>query len=389
MENPRKNVVIMREIEYWNEKKEYNSVEERRSELRKLMMQSASGRALLKKEDLEKRVKENKTKRETEIRSYSPSFKQEKRYSMTDVFRSMIEGQALPAEARKFDEAGDNVLVRSGINTGYGFHLPLETRDILAKDVPIASFIDKYNKAIRDRLVLARLGASLLTVTGRSVLPTYTGSTSTWEGEISAAKSGKGTFSKKELTPKRITTKLTISRQLLNQGGNIDDFLVADLSESVSAALESAVFGKHEHTDIMPDGLFTGKSISPELAQHSAVLSLESDIKHNGQPMAFCMHGTAEKTLKAAPRGNSTVINNNLCDDYPYITTDVVPTFDGNPGYGIIFGRWSDLVIAQWGGIEILFNPYTKAITGECEFIVNSYFDFTYRPESFSFKAIY
>ena len=379
----------MKEIEYWNGKKECNSVEERRSELRKLMMQSASGRALLKKEDLEKRVKENKTKRETEIRSYSPSFKPEKRYSMTDIFRNMIEGQALPAEARRFDEAGDNVLVRSGISTGYGFHLPLETRDIQSKDVPIASFIDKYNKAIRDRLVLARLGASLLTVTGRSVLPTYTGSTSTWEGEISASKNGKGTFSKKELTPKRITTKLTISRQLLNQGGNIDDFLVADLSESVSAALESAVFGKHEHTDIMPDGLFTGKSISPELAQHSAVLSMESDIKHNGQPMAFCMHGTAEKTLKAAPRGNSTVINNNLCDDYPYITTDVVPKFDGNPGYGIIFGRWSDLVIAQWGGIEILFNPYTKAITGECEFIVNSYFDFTYRPESFSFKAIY
>lgn len=378
----------MCEIEYWNCRKEFNSAEEERSALRKLMMQSASGRALLKKEELEKRVKENKNKRE--IRSYSPSYKPEKRYSVTDVFRKMIEGQALPAEARRFDEAGDNVLVRSGINTGYGFHLPLETRDIQSKDVPIASFIDKYNKAIRDRLVLSQLGAPLLTVTGRSVLPTYTGCTSTWEGEISAAKNGKGTFSKKELTPKRITTKLVISRQLLNQGGNIDDFLVADLSESVSAALEAAVFGKHEHTDIMPDGLFTGLSISPELATHGAVLDMEGSIKHNGQPMAFCMHGTAEKLLKAAPRGSSTVINSNLCDDYPYMTTDVMPTFDDtNTGYGIIFGRWSDLVIAQWGGVEILFNPYTKAITGECEFIVNSYFDFTYRPESFAFKAIY
>lgn len=382
----------MREIEYWNCKKEYNSDEERRSDLRRLMMQSASGRDLLKKEDLEKRVKENKNKKEIEIRSYSPSYKPEKRYSVTDVFRKMIEGQALPAEARRFDEAGDNVLVRSGINTGYGFHLPLETRDIQSKDVPIASFIDKYNKAIRDRLVLSQLGASLLTVTGRSVLPTYTGSTSTWEGEINAAKNGKGTFSKKELTPKRITTKLTISRQLLNQGGNIDDFLVADLSESVSAALEAAVFGKHEHTDIMPDGLFTGLSISPELAGHSAVLAMESDVKHNGQPMAFCMHGTAEKLLKAAPRSNNTIIYNNLCDDYPYMTTDVMPTFDGtgtNTSYGIIFGRWSDLVIAQWGGIEVLFNPYTTALTGEIEFLVNGYFDFTYRPESFSIRAIY
>ena len=57
-------------------------------------------------------------------------------------------------------------------------------------------------------------------------------------------------------------------------------------------------------------------------------------------------------------------------------------------GYGIIFGRWSDLVIAQWGAIEILINPYTAAINNEMEFIVNAYFDFTFRSESFAVAAL-
>lgn len=384
----------MLEIEYWNKEKEGLTREEMRAELHKKMMRSKSGKALLEKEALEKREKE-KDKREPEIRSYTPSPSSKENdgshSTFTHILRSMMKGKHLPADARKFDEIGDNVLMSSGVSTGYGFHLPLETRDLLAKDVPVASFIAKYNKAIRDCLVLTRLGASVLNVTGCAVLPTYTGSTSTWKGEIAEAGNGKGAFTKKELTPKRITTKLTVSRQLLEQNGDIDDFLVTDLAESVSAALEAAVFGKHEHTDIMPDGLFTNQDPFTFATGLADIVCMEEFVKNNGQPIKYCMNSRAEKMLKIIIGVNDPIIYNGLCNGYPYAVTDAVPTIDtenNDIGNGIIFGRWSDLVIAQWGGIEILFNPYTKATTGECEFIVNSYYDFTYRPESFAIGAI-
>ena len=293
--------------------------------------------------------------------------------------------------AQIFDTEGNNVLTSSGIDNGYGLHLPLESRYLGATTVPIASFIDTYNKAIRNRLVLSRLGARFMHVVGRSVIPTYSGSTTTWEGENVSAGNGKGTFSKKELTPKRITTKLTVSRQLIAQNGNVDDFIASDLAEAVAEAVEGAVFGKHEHTDTKPDGFFTGGGYITGTATLSSLFKMEEKVKNNGMPMAYCLNPTLERIFKSIERGKGTVIYAGACDDYPYIATDAVPSVDidtSDAGYGIIFGRWSDLVIAQWGAIEILINPYTAAINNEMEFIVNAYFDFTFRSESFAVAAL-
>lgn len=380
--------------------------EDRGGSLTELMRQSESGRELLRREELErnrndpgKRQERGKNGTETgdnlDPNGTNPGNISETRTSgkgstLSDAIGLLVSGKELPTDIRAFDKAANGMLVDSGISTGYGIHLPLETRGILSKDAPIASFIAKYDKAIRDRLVLSRLGATFINARGRSVIPAYTGSTSSWEGETEAADEGKGTFLKMELTPKRITTKLTISRMLLAQNGDIDDLLVADLSESVASTLEAAVFGDHESTDGMPDGFFTGETITPVEASHAAILALEKSVRNNGAPMAFCMTGEAERILKSTSRGQGSIIYNGSCDDYPYTSTDLIPGDMGTDkdGQGIIFGRWSDLVIARWGAMEILYNPYTQAINGEVELIVNSYYDFAWREGSFSLGAI-
>ena len=386
-----------RKIEFWNKKETGLTREERRTKLRELMMRSESGRALLEKEAADA-LKHEKEK--SEFRSYTPSEttrkkkidrELEKRSKISDCLLNMCNNKMLPMDASIFDAEGNDILERSGINTGFGLHIPLESRYLGAKTIPIASFIDKYNKAIRNRLVLTRLGAEFIHVTGRSVIPTYSGSTTTWEGENVSAGNGKGTFSKKELTPKRITTKLTVSRQLIAQNGNVDDFIASDLAEAVAEAVEGAVFGKHEHTDTKPDGFFTGGGYITGTATLSSLFEMEEKVKNNGMPMAYCLNPTLERIFKSIERGKGAVIYAGACDDYPYIATDAVPSVDidtSDAGYGIIFGRWSDLVIAQWGAIEILINPYTAAINNEMEFIVNAYFDFTFRSESFAVAAL-
>jgi len=35
------------------------------------------------------------------------------------------------------------------------------------------------------------------------------------------------------------------------------------------------------------------------------------------------------------------------------------------PAGGVIFGRWSDAMIASWAGAEILVNPFVRAIQAE------------------------
>jgi hypothetical protein len=41
------------------------------------------------------------------------------------------------------------------------------------------------------------------------------------------------------------------------------------------------------------------------------------------------------------------------------------------PAGPVIFGRWSDAMIASWAGIEIEVNPYTYAVAGKYLISVN------------------
>ena len=51
----------------------------------------------------------------------------------------------------------------------------------------------------------------------------------------------------------------------------------------------------------------------------------------------------------------------------------------------LIFGNFNDLVIGQWGGMDILVNPFTKGKEGITELIATMYTDVAVlRPQSFA-----
>jgi len=41
----------------------------------------------------------------------------------------------------------------------------------------------------------------------------------------------------------------------------------------------------------------------------------------------------------------------------------------------VYYGDWSKVQVAQFGGVEILMDPYTQAIKGTNRLILNSYWD--------------
>ena len=56
--------------------------------------------------------------------------------------------------------------------------------------------------------------------------------------------------------------------------------------------------------------------------------------------------------------------------------------------YGIVFGNWADLLIGQWGALELMVDPYTKADQALVRIIVNSYWDATPRRSASFAKAL-
>ena len=66
-------------------------------------------------------------------------------------------------------------------------------------------------------------------------------------------------------------------------------------------------------------------------------------------------------------------------------------TLDGTPvlstsnvaATNVAYGDFSNLAIAQWSGLDITVDPYTKAAQGMVRIVVNAYFDAkVLRPEA-------
>jgi hypothetical protein len=54
----------------------------------------------------------------------------------------------------------------------------------------------------------------------------------------------------------------------------------------------------------------------------------------------------------------------------------------------IIYGNWEDALIGQWGGMDMLINPFSKDSQGIIRINAWSFFDFNVRrPQSFAFIA--
>jgi hypothetical protein len=53
--------------------------------------------------------------------------------------------------------------------------------------------------------------------------------------------------------------------------------------------------------------------------------------------------------------------------------------------HAIIFGNWADLIIAQWGGYDLVVDPYSNSKNAIVTLVVNSWWDTAVRhPESFA-----
>ena len=55
--------------------------------------------------------------------------------------------------------------------------------------------------------------------------------------------------------------------------------------------------------------------------------------------------------------------------------------------HAIIFANWRDLIVAQFGGMDIVIDPYTQATNTLLRIVVNSWWDVD-RRHSLSFAAI-
>lgn len=329
--------------------------------------------------DLEKIQEENKRALEA-LKNDNKNKKEVKRMKLINLINDVINNRSFDeATATEMAEARSE-MAKSGIAAKGQIVLRSIQATVATKgqeNVPEEK--ESIELALRNNLVATKMGASFLGgLVGDVSIPTYDGSTVKWKGEIASADNGQGTFGEVTLTPHRLTAYLDISKQFLLQDSNdAEAMLLRDLSDAIREKLDGTIFGGIDvstEADAPAKIYDTSNTTSVALASaaYADVLGLEEKIEEkNGQDYMFLTSPKAKFTFKGIQRGKGldVIYKDGELDGYTTISSNSV-----EKGATIALDPKS-LVIAQWGGIDVTVDPYSKAADGQIRLVINAYFD--------------
>ena len=308
-----------------------------------------------------------------------------KNFSLIKAINDVVNNRNINEDALSVIETGATEMRKSGLSYSGQIQLPVEERTA-PTDGAIAATAEGQGQEIveteklnileplRGKSILAEAGATFLTgLVGNISIPTYSGSTCGWKGEMVDADNGKGEFDTVELSPKRLTAYIDISKQFLVQDSvGAEEMLRADIVNALVAKLEQTIFGDAQGTNDKPAGIFyQAEEANPSWA---GVCEAEADLTDYLGEKRFVMSPSAKSAFKQTTISGEKsdlrlLMNGNEVDGYPVSASSNV--VDG----GYAFGDFKELVVAQWGAIDIVVDPYTLATKNAIRLVINAFFD--------------
>ena len=339
---------------------------------------------------------------------------QVKNYSFVKAIRSglpggKLEGFELEMDQEARSEASAFGTTVTGIGVPYKVLAP-EKRTILAgteTDViptKFRGFID----ILMARLAIRELGANFLTgLTGNLSIPRLTAqATASWKNENAAADESTHTFDAVSLTPNKLTTYTQYSNQMMMQSAvGIENLVRDDLVRVSALALDLAAING-SGTPPTPRGVLNvtgigsvaiGDNGGAPLYQHLIALIKELAVDNADMgTLGFLTNPAIRAKLQVSPLDAGSGLftwpygSEQLLGYKAAITTQVPSNLtkgNGTDLSAIMFGNWADMLIGQWGGLDLIVDPYTQALYHYVRVIVHSYWDVDVRHAQ-SFAAI-
>lgn len=278
-----------------------------------------------------------------------------------------------------------------------------EGANLIADQLEAGSFID----ILRARLVLAGLGARMLTgLVGNVDIPRKTaGVSGAWVEEDEALTDEAVTLGQLSLTPKRCGTTLPYTKQFLMQSSlSVEQMIRDEFASALAVKLEHAAVNGGGTTE--PVGILNlGTNSNPSaIGTHGGALTYAQAVKletlvananaDRGR-LAYLtnpgVRGFGRVTEAFATTGRTIFERDNTINGYPAGVSTMVPA---NLTKGtstalcsaLIFGNWEDLLIATWGGLDIVVDEFTGAKKGLVQVTANMFADVGTRyPKAFAF----
>ena len=248
-------------------------------------------------------------------------------------------------------------------------------------------------EALRAPSVIELLGTTTLQgMTGNLKFPRVSvKATGTAEGEVDANAAAGLEMDELTLSPQRVSAKTTYSKQLLLQGGAAVDLVIAqELQNAMNAFIDTKAF------DTLDGATIDNQSTDGSTTLTAAIaVAMESAVLAAGGNLAaarYVMSPTAYKFAKNLAQVSSVSalfdLGTNTFNGYPAIATPYLT--DASSGVGqMLFGNFAQgCILAYFGGIDLLVDPYSAAGNAQIVLHVNRFFDFDVRQAGALSKII-
>jgi HK97 family phage major capsid protein/HK97 family phage prohead protease len=326
---------------------------------------------------------------------------EQRNYSLVRAINAQVSGNWDSAGFER--ECSVAIAQRAGKDTA-GFFMPMNIRmggdavrapyavgaagtggNLVATDLMAGSFID----LIRNRARVAQLGARFLSgLVGNVAIPRQiTGSTAYWVAEAGAVTESEGTFDLVSLSPKTLGARSQMTRQQLAQGTpDIEALARADLAATIALAIDLAATSGSGASN-QPLGILNTSGIGSVVGGTNGatitidhLIDLETAVANTNADVDNMSYLTNSKVVGKLKKAVSST------GQYLWTNTAGGPGGSRGPtpgeinGYGVarsnqitstgtkgtasgvcstvLFGNFADLIIGEWGVLEILANPY-------------------------------
>ena len=318
-----------------------------------------------------------------------------KEFSLLKAIRSVVNREQMPATEAAVIAEGQKAMRAAGINAASSIVLPGETRTVAVNTVDgepavngvhddvIQTDFQSILEPLYANSVLAQSGVTFLRGLVNDIqIPIMQKQNCGWVGEIDAAAKTTAEFSSKRMSPKRLSCYTDISRQLLNQDSlSVSEAIRRDIVNALNDKLESTVLSKVAGDEVKPAGIGYGKSATL-VDDYTKMCNFEAALEAtniSGEPK-YILSPTAKAAFRAMPQSSKAtrlVMENGEIDGTMCVsTTNVAP----NEFY---YGVFSNVIVGQWAGIEIIVDEVTQAVNGCVRLVINAYFDeIITRPEA-------
>ena len=352
-----------------DEQVSFDSLNEKVEELNKMAVRAESFEKL------------QATKAVKEVTENTP--KEVREYSFQDAMKAAYSG-TLTGLVKEMDQEARNEARYTG-QMYKGIAIPtsvLEARAITTSnvnEVETMSFTDQ----LQANLVLASAGANFYSGVKNMKFPVISGITTTFVGETGGSVSAAGSASSLTLSPQKCISIVEISAEAMTQNAGVEAAIRRNMAASVAAQLEKNLLAAADNSDGGPQSILADAADGGATLDVAALLAMESTVLGNNVPLlggrfAYLCNSDALAVIKglAQVASVSPIYDNRdktINSYFSFVSSNVgnkASNFDS-----VLFGDFSRVHIAQFGGLDVLFDPFTSAASGVGRMIATSLVD--------------